>query len=141
MQQSISIKLLPSEAQDSGTIYQVVSKHLGISLDRITGYHLLKKSIDARSKQVWVLLTILVFVDEPFYPISYSSIPFKPLPSAAKKVVIVGAGPAGLFAALKLIELGIRPIILERGKDVKSRRRDLARINKEGVINPESNYC
>src|SRR5690606_17495699 len=68
-------------------------------------------------------------------PINYSSVKDK------TPVVVVGAGPAGLFAALRLIELGLKPIIIERGKDVKQRRRDLAAINKEGLVNPESNYC
>ncbi|MFX5130565.1 FAD-dependent monooxygenase, partial [Acinetobacter baumannii] len=63
------------------------------------------------------------------------------LPNNAKKVMIIGAGPAGLFAALELILLGIKPIIIERGKDVKARRRDLAALNKEGIVNPDSNYC
>ena len=66
---------------------------------------------------------------------------FKEVTNATKSVVIIGAGPAGLFAALQLIENGIKPIILERGKDVRARRRDLAILNKEGIINPESNYC
>ena len=66
---------------------------------------------------------------------------FKDVSKAEKKVIIIGAGPAGLFAALHLLEQGIKPIILERGKDVRSRRRDLAVLNKEGIINPESNYC
>ncbi len=66
---------------------------------------------------------------------------FKDVSKADKKVIIIGAGPAGLFAALQLIEQGIQPIILERGKDVRARRRDLAALNKEGIVNPESNYC
>jgi uncharacterized protein len=141
MQKTVSIKLLPSEANDSSIITKYLSSYLAVNPTRITGFRLLKKSIDARGRQVWILLTLLAFVDEPFVAASANQVNFQSVHQATKQVVIVGAGPAGLFAALKLIELGIKPIILERGKDVRARRRDLATINKEGLINPESNYC
>jgi len=99
-----------------------------------------KRSIDARSKQVKVNLRVSVYEDEfPEKLVNFE----KNYPDVSKKpkVVVVGAGPAGLFAALRLIELGLKPIVIERGKDVQTRRRDLAAINKEQVVNPESNYC
>lgn len=115
---------------------------LGISAENISGYSTLKQSIDARSRQqVWINLTLNAFVNEPFIERNKSLFTFESLPKNARKVIIVGAGPAGLFAALELLQLGIQPIIIERGKDVKARRRDLAVLNKEGIINPDSNYC
>jgi len=100
----------------------------------------LKRSVDARGRQVKVNVELEIFVDE----LPSQIIAFKknyPNVSNAKQAIIIGAGPAGLFAALRLIELGIKPILLERGKDVRSRRRDLAAINKDHIVNPESNYC
>lgn len=141
MQKQLSIKLLPQEAADDAIIRSYIASACAVSQKQVSGYYLMKRSLDARSKQVWVLLTLIAFIDEPFIQPLAQSFDWKDVSRAPKKVIIIGAGPAGLFAALKLIELGIQPIILERGKDVRSRRRDLARINKEGVVNPESNYC
>ncbi len=87
-------------------------------------------------------LSLKAFINEPFRDRNaYAISTLQMSANADKRVIIIGAGPAGLFAALKLIESGIKPIILERGKDVKARRRDLAILNKEGIVNPESNYC
>ncbi len=141
MQQQLTIKLLPSEAADEKIVKNCIASHCGVSADRVSGFHLIKRSLDARSKQVWILLTLLAFIDEPFFPFHPEKITFPDVSKARKQVIIIGAGPAGLFAALKLIESDIKPIILERGKDVRSRRRDLALTNKHGIINPESNYC
>lgn len=141
MQQTFTIKLLPAEAASENIVQQYAASHLGIKSDAITGYQIRKRSIDARSRQPWVLLTITAFVNEPFHPTPPATIPLRNVSASPDKVIIVGAGPAGLFAAVKLIELGIQPIILERGKDVRARRRDLAQMNKEGIVNPESNYC
>src|SRR6201991_2860373 len=98
----------------------------------------LKRSIDARARKVVVRMQVEA-IKKPFDPelpsFNYSNV------SKAPEVIIVGSGPAGLFAALRLIELGFRPVVLERGKDVQARRRDLAAINKEHVVNPDSNYC
>jgi hypothetical protein len=141
MQQKISFKLLPSEALDDAIIKKTIAASTGKKENTITGFYLLKKSIDARAKTIWVNLTVNAFIDEPFHNRTIQPFNFKEVQNAAKKVVIIGAGPAGLFAALQLIEKGIKPIILERGKDVRARRRDLAMLNKEGQINPESNYC
>jgi uncharacterized FAD-dependent dehydrogenase len=141
MQQKIIIRVVPSSVDDSSAIKLKISQHIGINPSLISGFQLLKKSIDARSKQILYNLTLNVFINEPFHKISTTTFSFKDVHQAKKKVVITGAGPAGLFAALKLIEAGIKPIVLERGKDVRSRRRDLAQLNKEGIVNPESNYC
>jgi uncharacterized protein len=141
MQQNISLKLSPSEAADEATIKNYIAKSAGKNAADVTGFHILKRSIDARSKQPWINLTLHAFINEPFHSREISRISFKDVSNADKRVIIIGAGPAGLFAALKLIEEGVRPILLERGKDVRARRRDLAQLNKEGIVNPESNYC
>ncbi len=141
MQQKISLKLLPSQAADDAIIKKYIASSAGKKLDSISGYHIEKKSIDARGKTIFINLLLNAFIDEPFTNRPAASFEFKNVAQASKKVLIVGAGPAGLFAAIKLIEAGIKPIIIERGKDVRARRRDLARLNKEGIINPESNYC
>lgn len=141
MQQQCTLKLLPAEAASAGKVQQYAASHFGIPVSAISGFHILKQSIDARSKQPWILLTIRVFIHEPFLERTVQQLVLKDVSKAPQKVIVVGAGPAGLFAALKLIEQGIQPIVLERGKDVRARRRDLALLNKEGIINPESNYC
>jgi len=139
MQKEIEITLLPEQAADEVTISTHLSNALKVSNERIKGYKILKRSIDARSRRVVFRMQIRVFIDEPQladnYTVNYQNV------SNAKQVLIVGAGPAGLFAALQCIENGYKPIVLERGKDVKQRRRDLAAINKHGVVNTESNYC
>ncbi|TMI63550.1 MAG: FAD-binding protein [Bacteroidetes bacterium] len=141
MQKTIQLKVAPSEAMNDGLIKSAVSKETGLPVNSISGYTILKKSIDARSRQVKLLLQLNVFINEPFQERERIDFGFNDVRNSTKRILIIGAGPAGLFAALKLLELGIKPIIIERGKDVKSRRRDLAVLNKEGVINPESNYC
>jgi uncharacterized protein len=141
MQQKISLKLLPSEAADELTVKKLIADTTGKKINSVSGYHILKQSLDARAKTIWVNLSLNAFIDEPYRQRAIQSFNFKDVSKAEKRVVIIGAGPAGLFAALHLIEDGIKPIILERGKDVRSRRRDLAVLNKEGIINAESNYC
>jgi uncharacterized FAD-dependent dehydrogenase len=142
MQEKIQLRLKPAEAAEKHTVLKYISQSLSKPIDSITGYHTLKQSIDARSRQqVWINLSLLVFIDEPSQERISETYHFPNLPANAKEVVIVGAGPAGLFAALECILLGLRPIVLERGKDVRTRRRDLAKLNKEGIVDPESNYC
>lgn len=142
MQKTIALKLTPSEVASQPILLNAISQALAEPSSNIQGFHILKQSIDARSRQqVWVNLSILVFINEAPSQRFTTPIHFEDLPLNAKEVIIIGAGPAGLFAALECIQLGLRPIILERGKDVRSRRRDLAKLNKEGVVNPESNYC
>ena len=141
MQQTFQLRLLPAEAADTATVTQYIASAAGTGIDAINGYLIRKRSIDARSRQAWVNLTVTAYIHEPVIPHHYTPIVFKDVSAAAKKVIIVGAGPCGLFAALQLIERGIQPILLERGKNVRDRRRDLAILNKEGIVNPESNYC
>ena len=141
MQKKISIKVLPSEAADHHSLQRIIAQACNISSDRISGINFLKQSIDARGKQTWIHLTINVFIDEPYQPTELIPLQLKDVGHSDKKVIVIGAGPAGLFAALTLIEQGIKPVVLERGKNVRERRRDLAAINKQGIVNPESNYC
>lgn len=142
MQKNITIKVLPSEAADVDKLTMALAQACAISPSRLTGYKILKQSIDARSrKQVWIQLTVTVFIDEPFRQTEPVLLQLQDVHAAKNSVIVIGAGPAGLFAAMRLIELGIKPIVLERGKDVRARRRDLAAINKDGVMNNESNYC
>ncbi|MGI4729383.1 MAG: NAD(P)/FAD-dependent oxidoreductase [Janthinobacterium lividum] len=135
----IEITCLPPEREDELLLKKLASSKLKISLNRINALQIIKRSIDARGKQVLYRMQIKVYVDEnppqENFNVNYQNV------SQKKPVLIVGAGPAGLFAALRCIELGLKPIILERGKNVKDRRRDLAVLNKEGIVNPESNYC
>lgn len=139
MIKQISVSVLPHEAAE-GSINRYIAEEAGVDKQSITGYHIIKKSIDARGKQPRIILQLQVFINEAVQPLAA----FDPeLQNVTNKphIVIVGAGPAGLFAAIRAINLGYKPIVLERGKDVRSRRRDLAAMNKEGVVNPESNYC
>jgi uncharacterized FAD-dependent dehydrogenase len=108
---------------------------------RSVQYRIIRKSIDARSREIKFNLKVAIYREGEDIPPLIRIRPFEPVSSHANCVVIVGAGPAGLFAALKCIELGLRPIVIERGRDVRSRRRDLASIHKEHRVNPDSNYC
>ncbi|HRP56388.1 FAD-dependent protein [Agriterribacter sp.] len=141
MQKNIVLRLLPSEAGTEFVIKERIAAHTGVTPGQVSGFHILKRSIDARSRQVWINLTVHAFINEPFRQRASLSFHFKDVSRAPQKTVIIGAGPAGLFAALQLIEKGIRPVVLERGKDVRARRRDLAILNKKGIVNTESNYC
>ena len=141
MKKIISLRVKPSEAADSSFINRLITAESGPGKNLVTGFNILKRSIDARSKQVYINLSVEAFINEPYHHRQPATIDFKDVSKSKEQVIIIGAGPAGLFAALQLIEKGVRPVILERGKDVKSRRRDLAVLNKEGIINPESNYC
>lgn len=139
MVKEIEIVMLPAFFQDEIALKKAAAKELRMPVTDISSVQLLKRSIDARSRQVVYRMKVRVYMGESvlplFLPVSYKKV--------AKKtpVYIIGAGPAGLFAALRLIELGVKPIVIERGKDVKQRRRDLAAITKTGQVNPESNYC
>ncbi len=139
MQYKVQIQTTPANAADASILKEEVAQHLGLKSTEGLNIKLLKRSIDARNRNIKLNLTFLASVDEPIkeepYLNSYQNV------SAKSECHIIGAGPAGLFAALRCIELGIKPIVIERGKNVKDRRRDLAAINKEHLVNPESNYC
>jgi uncharacterized protein len=141
MQKQVQLKLSPSEAADESVIRQYAAMACGIGLGQLTGFTIEKRSLDARSKQIWILLTLLVFIEEPPKPRELNRVFLRDVSHSKHRVIIVGTGPAGLFAAIKLIENGIQPVLLERGKEVRARRKDLAVLNKEGLVNPESNYC
>lgn len=141
MQKQITLKLRPSEAANAAVIKEYIAAAAAVPLQQVTGFTILKQSIDARSRQAWINLSVQAYLGEPFRERLPASFTFKEVNRSPEKVIIIGAGPAGLFAALYLLEKGIKPVLLERGKDVRARRRDLALLNKEGIVNPESNYC
>jgi uncharacterized FAD-dependent dehydrogenase len=139
MKHHLELILPPEQCATEELLKRSIARHLHINETSITGLVLLKKSIDARSRNIKFRFVANVFVDEPFLPTPFHY-ELKNV-SNAKPVHIIGFGPASIFAALQLIHQGLKPVIFERGKDVKSRRRDLAEINKQCLINPESNYC
>jgi hypothetical protein len=140
MIKEIEIGILPNLLHDTEALRVAIASHLQVRSQEVNGFEILRRSIDARSRKVLYRLRVRVFVGEEM--VREERIRFNyPSVSQAKPAYIIGAGPAGLFAALRLVELGLKPIIFERGKDVKARRRDLAVLNKQGVVNPESNYC
>jgi len=137
MVKQIEISLLPEQCFDEATTLLYVKRKSGIA--DISGIRILKKSLDARKQPIKFNLLVEVYIQEELPPLSFD-FDFKDV-HHSPHAIIVGAGPAGLFAALKLIEGGIKPIIIERGKNVKERRRDLAQITRFNTVNPESNYC
>ncbi|KIC90774.1 NAD(P)/FAD-dependent oxidoreductase [Flavihumibacter solisilvae] len=141
MQQVITLQVTPAEAENPEHLSAYIAATVSAKRTAVSGFHILKKSIDARGRQVRINLTLRAFINEPFHDRTVQQISYPDVSRADEQVIVVGAGPCGLFAALRLIENGIRPVILERGKDVRARRRDLAMLNKEGIVNGESNYC
>lgn len=140
MQTQLQLILLPEQAEKQELLLKQVADQLEVSPQRITRIRTLKKSIDARSFQVKINVTLEVYVDEPAP--ENESIHFDfPFVGDKTPVLIIGGGPAGLFAALKLIESGFKPILLERGKKAKERVHDIAKLNLKKAFNPESNYC
>ncbi len=139
MIKEIEIVCLPGQQEDESILKNIAAASLNIYPQKISALKILKRSIDARGRKVVYRMQVQVFMDEVYKPETFTV--KYPHVKTGKPVIIVGAGPAGLFAALRCIELGLKPVILERGKDVKQRRRDLANINKQGLVNPESNYC
>jgi hypothetical protein len=140
MKYQYQLRLSPKSAAKKELLWKEISGHSGIPVSDISHVEVLKRSIDARQKAVKINLKVDVYVNEEFLdePIS---LPEYPNISNREEVYIIGAGPAGLFAALRCIELGKKPIVIERGKDVRNRRRDLKALNIEHIVNEDSNYC
>jgi len=138
--QQIELKLRPLEAHNDIAVRHAAAVKCSVEQSTITSLRILKRSIDARSRTPMIVLLVEVFINESLPPESPNS--FAPIsPKRNYNVIIVGAGPAGYFAALELLLHGITPIIFERGKDVRTRRRDLRAIQQFGEVNPHSNYC
>ena len=141
MIKELQLRVHPRTASDHSELVRHLDKYNDIPADSIQGIRILKRSIDARQRQVVVNLKVRVYLDEPMTkdylvpPIDYKPVDGK------RQAIVVGMGPGGLFAALRLIEMGIKPIVLERGKNVLERRVDASRIQREGIVDPESNYC
>ncbi|MEH6405729.1 MAG: FAD-binding protein [Leeuwenhoekiella sp.] len=135
----VQFSILPRQQEDESLIFELALEKAKLRKADIIDWRIRKRSIDARHEPVKLLLQIELWkIGEKQVKIA----PFVPKNVAsAKEIAIIGAGPAGLYAALRAIEGGLKPIIFERGKDVRARRRDLAKINKEQTVNPESNYC
>ncbi len=140
MVKQIQIDLSPAAAADDAAVRKIAASLAGITQEEISSLRIIKRSVDARKKNIRVNLSIEIYTaDDSAKPVLS---PFLQQDVSQKQeVIIVGAGPAGLFAALRLIELGLRPVILERGRDVSSRKIDIAKITREQLINPDSNYC
>lgn len=140
MKREIQLRLTPKDASDEKYYLPLVAKEMKVSVDKITSCRVLKRSIDARQRMVFIQLTVEAYANvkpDVYTPpqFEYSNVEKSP------EIIIIGAGPGGLFAALRLIELGLKPIVIERGKDVSARKRDLALLNRGNSVNPESNYA
>ena len=141
MIKELTVRVTPKTAAVHDELKLYISTIEDLDINSITSIRIVKRSIDARQRNVMVNLKVQVFINEvapnkPLVaPIKYNNV------SNCKEAVVVGAGPAGLFAALRLIELGVRPIVVERGKNVDDRLKDVAKISREGIVDPESNYC
>lgn len=139
MYREIQLRLTPEQAASANAVQAEIAKELGINKAEITAIRLQKRSIDARKRQVMMLEQYGIWIGEEPQPEKLHLTGYKDVHNS-KCVIVVGAGPGGLYAALRLIELGIRPIVLERGKDVSSRKIDLAQLNRFHKVDPESNY-
>ena len=141
MPKELLLQVTPEIAANESLLKDYLSKQIKVSAQEIQHVSILKRSIDARQKAIKINLKVLIYLKgEPFQETKIQLPIYKDV-SNAQEVIVVGAGPAGLFAALQLIELGLKPIVLERGKDVRGRRRDLKAINREHIVNEDSNYC
>ena len=139
MIQELQLRILPEQAANEQSIKQYVAREKGLDARTIKAVRTLKRSIDARQRTIFVNLTVRLYINELPTDDEYTET-YYPMVDEGPEVIVVGAGPGGLFAALRLIELGCRPIVVERGKDVHARKRDIARISREHTVDPESNY-
>ena len=136
---TLSLRVLPSVAAQDAELRKYIARELAVNPKSVTAVRVRKRSIDARQRTIYVNLTVDAYINEQAPELDFTPIDYPNVEGAAP-VIIVGAGPGGLFAALRLIELGKRPIVLERGKDVHERRKDIARISREHLVDSESNY-
>jgi len=141
MPQELLIQVSPEIAANDLLLKSHLSKEIKITVDDIQHISILKRSIDARQKAVKINLKVLIYLKGELFQETKFQLPDYGNVASAQEVIVVGAGPAGLFAALQLIELGLKPILVERGKDVRGRRRDLKAINVDHLVNEDSNYC
>lgn len=140
MQKDIDIRITPEQASNMDSIKRIFASQIGVKLNEVDSIRILRRSIDARQHNIFINLRVRGYINEEQTDPEFTTT-YYPNVSKAPQAIVVGAGPAGLFAALRLIELGIRPIVVERGKNVRDRKRDTALLNREHVVNPESNYC
>ena len=141
MPQELLLQVTPEIAANELLLKDYIGKQIKVSPKEIQHVSILKRSIDARQKAIKINLKVKAYLKgEPFQETKFQLPDYKNV-ATAQEVIVVGAGPAGLFAALQLIELGLKPIVIERGKDVRGRRRDLKAINVDHVVNEDSNYC
>ena len=140
MIKEIQLRALPSQTYNEQALKKTVARQFGLDERTITAVRVLKKSIDARQHDIYVNVSLRLFVNEIPTLEEYRTTLY-PNVEKGKRVIVVGAGPSGLFSALRLIELGYKPVIVERGKNVRDRKIDIASITKTHKINPESNYC
>lgn len=140
MYKEIQIRLTPEQAANDMACKKEISNVMEVSVSSITAFRPIKRSIDARKRQIMIQMTCGVWIDEEPEPLTLHLPGYKDVRNAPS-VVVVGAGPGGLFAALRLVELGLRPIVVERGKDVSTRKVDLAQLQRTHVVDPESNYA
>ena len=134
------LRLLPAQAANEASIKESLSREKGLDARTVRHIRVLKRSIDARQRTVYMNLKVRAYINEEPEDDAYVHVEYKDV-SSAESVVVVGEGPGGLFAALRLIELGLKPIIIERGKNVRDRKKDLAAISKTHKVDAESNYC
>ncbi len=141
MIKELQLRVDPRTAHFIDAVEELVAKNEGIMRRRLSGVRIVRRSIDARKERVMVNLKVRAYIDEPMRDdFIVPPIVYRPV-KGDRQAVVVGAGPGGLFAALRLIELGIKPIVLERGKNVRDRRLDVAAISRLGQVDPDSNYC